>query len=397
MFKNQGGTSLNGWSGFGAMPIARRVHGVHRGNYLEHPEEIYANATVDTFGHIIFPQDIRNCTKCHAETDTWKQEPSRVACLACHDSDEAKIHGRIMTLVLDPNDPYGPLAIETCVICHGEGTDFSPDKVHGISNPYVPPYPRAPREEELPVLTPLEAANVARGGALYDEWWAVTRAAEPSTDHPLWASRPDTTSNTRTGSITWRCKECHGWDYKGVDGAYGSGSHRTGIRGIFGTVKAAQDVFDLVKTGHGYDAAGLSDASIWDLVKFVLEGQIDTGPIIDANRKFTGSTANGETLYNSGIGSNTSCKGCHGLDGLTPPLGYPAFTEYPGLLSNQNPWEFQHKVRFGQPGRTMPSAVAARGTLQDVVDLSAYCQTLPQARLPGNVARGGAGALYDKW
>ena len=25
MFKNQGGTSLNGWSGFGAMPISRRV------------------------------------------------------------------------------------------------------------------------------------------------------------------------------------------------------------------------------------------------------------------------------------------------------------------------------------------------------------------------------------
>jgi OmcA/MtrC family decaheme c-type cytochrome len=145
-FKNQGGTSLNGWSGFGAMPIVRRVHGVHRGNYLEHPEEIYANATVDTFGHIIFPQDIRNCTKCHAETDTWKQAPSRMACLACHDTDEAKAHGNIMTIIGDPGDPYGPLALETCTICHGAGKAYSPDKVHSISNPYMPPYPRAPRE-----------------------------------------------------------------------------------------------------------------------------------------------------------------------------------------------------------------------------------------------------------
>jgi hypothetical protein len=144
LFKNQGGTSLNGWSGFGAMPIVRRVHGVHYGHYLEHSEEIYANATKDTFGGIIFPQDIRNCTKCHAETSTWKEKPSRLACLACHDTDEAKVHGKIMTFLADPNDPYGPGAIETCELCHGPDSAFSPDKVHAITNPYKPPYLREP-------------------------------------------------------------------------------------------------------------------------------------------------------------------------------------------------------------------------------------------------------------
>lgn len=146
MFKNQGGTSLAGWSGFGAMPIVRRVHGVHRGNYLDHPEEIYANATVDTFGHIIFPQDIRNCTKCHAESDSWKQKPSRMACLACHDSDPAKAHGALMTFMPNPGDPYGPSSVEMCGICHGADSAFSADKVHSIANPYIPPYPREPRE-----------------------------------------------------------------------------------------------------------------------------------------------------------------------------------------------------------------------------------------------------------
>ena len=148
LFKNQGGTSLNGWSGFGAMPIVRRVHGVHFAHYVEHSEEIYANATKETFGNIIFPQDVRNCTKCHAETATWKEEPSRIACLACHDSEEAKAHGQLMTLIPDPSDSYGPTALETCVICHGEGRAFSPDKVHRISNPYVPPYPREPAPRE---------------------------------------------------------------------------------------------------------------------------------------------------------------------------------------------------------------------------------------------------------
>jgi hypothetical protein len=143
-FKNQGGTSLNGWSGFGAVPIVRRVHGVHFAHYLEHSEEIYANATKSTFGEIIFPQDVRNCTKCHAESDVWKQEPSRLACLACHDSDADKSHGKLMTFLLDPGDPYGPFSVETCVICHGADRDFSPDKVHNIASPYVTPYPREP-------------------------------------------------------------------------------------------------------------------------------------------------------------------------------------------------------------------------------------------------------------
>lgn len=146
MFKNQGGTSLSGWSGFGAMPIVRRVHGVHFGRYLERPEEIYANATKDTFGHIIFPQDVRNCTKCHAESNTWKEKPSRMACLACHDSDYAKFHGRLMTYIPDASDPYGPAAVETCVVCHGADSEFSADKVHNITKPFVPPYRREPVE-----------------------------------------------------------------------------------------------------------------------------------------------------------------------------------------------------------------------------------------------------------
>lgn len=146
LFKGQGGTSLNGWSGFGAMPNVNRIHGVHRGNYLEHPEQIYANATVDTFGHIIFPMDVRNCTKCHSESDSWKNNPSRMACLACHDSDDAKVHGKIFTYMPNPNDPYGPTAVETCAVCHEAAAAFSAEKVHSITKPYVPPYPRSPRE-----------------------------------------------------------------------------------------------------------------------------------------------------------------------------------------------------------------------------------------------------------
>ncbi len=217
-------------------------------------------------------------------------------------------------------------------------------------------------------------ADAARGGSLYDKWWSVLGVDAPTEDHARWATRPDTESNTRTGSDTWRCKECHGWDYKGVDGAYASGSHRTGIAGIFGTTGTAQETFDNIKTGHGFGDAGLADADIWDLAKFVLEGQVDTDDVIDADGAFTGDATNGETLYGAGLAGGLACSICHGADGKTLDFGTGVFV---GTLALDNPWEFLHKVRFGHPGTGMPSSVADGATTDDASDVSAYSQTLP--------------------
>jgi len=231
-------------------------------------------------------------------------------------------------------------------------------------------------------------ADLVRGGLMYDKWWTVVGASAPTTDHPLWASRPDMTSNTRTGADTWRCKECHGWDYKGVSGAYGTGSHKTGIKGIFQTTMGAQDVFDLLKNdsssttnGHGYGTAGLTDVELWNLTRFVIDGLIDTSTIIDSSGMFTGNATTGQTLYTMGIGTGTACSACHGTDGKTIPPGAPStFDQWVGLLSNENPWEFQHKIHFGQPGAAaMPAALSNGGTTTDVNDLGTYAQTLPQS------------------
>jgi len=78
------------------------------------------------------------------------------------------------------------------------------------------------------ILAQEPQGNSVTGGLLYDQWWVVTGAEQPTEDHPLWASQ---STNTRSGPDTWRCKECHGWDYQGADGAYGSGSHLTGFPG----------------------------------------------------------------------------------------------------------------------------------------------------------------------
>ena len=144
--KGTNGTSTSGWSGYGAMPLAKRLHGVHRGAYLDHPEEVkpgdYTVSPDYDFSKVIFPQDIRNCTKCHSANSVWTQKPSRLACLACHDGSAAQAHGQIMTYDPTPTDPWSGDEQESCGVCHGEDAEFAPSKVHAVSNPYVPPYPR---------------------------------------------------------------------------------------------------------------------------------------------------------------------------------------------------------------------------------------------------------------
>lgn len=128
--------------GFGVPPMSRLAHGIHYGRYVDKPTENVGGA----FSEIIFPMDVRNCTKCHADpkNTSWNDKPSRLACLACHDSDAAQVHGNIMTYDPTPGDPWSGDETESCEVCHGSDTEFSARAVHSIFNPYVPPYVREP-------------------------------------------------------------------------------------------------------------------------------------------------------------------------------------------------------------------------------------------------------------
>ncbi|MBI5513128.1 MAG: c-type cytochrome [Deltaproteobacteria bacterium] len=229
-------------------------------------------------------------------------------------------------------------------------------------------------------------AAVRRGGALYDAWWSTLGVAPPTGEHPLWASRPDPMANTRTGRDTWRCKECHGWDYRGVDGAYGSGDHRTGIRGILGTRRTEQELVTLLREsapgpsgGHGYGAR-IPEAELRNVARFVLQGTVDTTRYVDAMRRFQGDATRGGMLFRQGVGGVASCGSCHGDNGLTdPPMASMGFDDFPGAVARGNPWEFLHKVRFGQPGYVMPP-LHGRANEADLRDLGAFAQTLPMAR-----------------
>jgi mono/diheme cytochrome c family protein/ribosomal protein L37AE/L43A len=258
-----------------------------------------------------------------------------------------------------------------------------------------------PTEETPPTAPPTEPASPTEviitgsasvGGRLYDKWWKEAVVDEPSGDQTLWASQ---STNARSGSDTWRCKECHGWDYQGAAGAYGSGSHFTGFPGILDPMAsspadllAAIDGSD--KSDHDFSAMG--EEALRSLVVFMSEDLVDVSPYIDPDTKSAigGDAAMGAELYAD------SCTACHGEDGRAINFGDEEEPEYVGNIALDNPWEFIHKVRAGQPGTAMPSAIDSGWSLQDVVDVLAYSQTLPtEASAMGSIADGGK--LYDKW
>jgi hypothetical protein len=133
-----------GWDerawGFGRAPLSRYVHQFHMGAYLTDTTVPHYNS----YEPVIFPQDLRNCTKCHEETDEWNEEPNRIACLACHDGADTAVHATLNTWDPTPDYPYDGDEAESCVVCHAGNSQFSSWNVHNIWDPYQPPYPREP-------------------------------------------------------------------------------------------------------------------------------------------------------------------------------------------------------------------------------------------------------------
>lgn len=71
---------------------------------------------------------------------------------------DAKVEGTTLTYTLRPvtNELPGTYTlgvravlkdeVETCTVCHGKDSELNAKTVHSTSQPYVPPYARAPRE-----------------------------------------------------------------------------------------------------------------------------------------------------------------------------------------------------------------------------------------------------------
>lgn len=230
-----------------------------------------------------------------------------------------------------------------------------------------------------PADTAYDLASVAKGGMLYDSFWS-TEAGFDQTNANL--------SKFKASADFFRCKQCHGWDMLGTAGSYinrGPKATRPNVSSVnlfqSAKTKSAQELFDAMKKTAGrrdisydlsqYDPAAnsadgdkmpnytqiLTDAQIWDLVKFMKEGAFDVTQLYDAtytgsyptgSARFSnvgrdGNAANGTTYYNA------KCAMCHGSKGTDLTLeGMTA-----GKFVRSKPNEVQHKVKYGQLGSIM--------------------------------------------
>jgi thiosulfate dehydrogenase len=221
--------------------------------------------------------------------------------------------------------------------------------------------------QELHAHDPGDIWAVARGGQLYDNWMSVMERDPPAGTHPAYPA-----DAKKSGAATWRCKECHGWDYMGAEGAYASGSHRTGIEGVQGVIGMDPEAIHeiIMNETHAITEDVMPHSAMEKLALFLSRGQIDMDRYIDRESKVVrGSPRRGAAPY------QTICAVCHGFDGKEINFKDEAKPEFVGTVCAENPWEALHKIRFGQPGVGMVAMIAI--DIEDQVDLLAYCQKLP--------------------
>lgn len=208
-------------------------------------------------------------------------------------------------------------------------------------------------------------ASIVRGGRLYDNWMKETNRPAPEGFHPLYAALPAKPDNIKAGD-TWRCVECHGWDYRGKDGRGADGGHKSpfkGVRAMIGAAPAAARAA-FANDAHQLNKL-LTERDKTDLAHFLTSGQVDMAQFIDgATQKFRGDPPAGAPFY------HTICANCHGAEGreirTMPPLG---------RMANENPQHALHSIYNGHPGETMPPLRAIPDEVINAV--MAYTQTLP--------------------
>jgi len=219
---------------------------------------------------------------------------------------------------------------------------------------------------ETPV-DPSEAWLIAFGGRLYDNFAEAQGKTLPPFTHSAYPK-----AGKKKGPATWRCKECHGWDYNGVDGAYKKGSHFTGIKGIRAydggdPAKVAEILRD--KT-HRYSESFLSDEMVKRLALFVTKGQMKVEDfLVKGTNTVRGDLERGKAAYQN------LCAVCHDYDGRGMNFGGADNPTYVGTEAVSNPAEVFHKVRNGNAGDAMTAQMWLDAKTQ--ADIVAYTQTLP--------------------
>jgi mono/diheme cytochrome c family protein len=233
--------------------------------------------------------------------------------------------------------------------------------------------------------------EIVQGALLYDRWYAALGVQPPAGNMPIWSRQ---TTDTLSGPDTWRCSECHGWDYRGAMGAYKSGAHYTGFPDVM-TLASNLSVDQIVAHLKGANDPAhdfskyMNDQALTQLAIFLKYGTIDDSHYIDpiSLQVKSGDVKHGQQLYSS------VCAACHGVDGEKIVFRSEGVDEYLGTVANRDPWRFLHRTRFGTAGTSMPVGYELGWSVADGRDILAFAQTLPTGVRTGTAVPGGKSSV----
>jgi mono/diheme cytochrome c family protein len=214
---------------------------------------------------------------------------------------------------------------------------------------------------------PSESWQISAGGRLYDKWWAALDIDKPTTVHPAYPA-----FGKQQNGNSWRCIECHGWDYRGKNGQSGSGDHYTGVRGVDRARGwAPKRIEKLLRSApHGYTPEMIPDEQLGWLALFISKGQHDVRRFIAPKiLKARGNVGRGREIYQA------VCASCHGYDGKAVNFGSSGQPSYVGTEANKNPYALLHRIRNSPAGTAMAGLRVF--PMRDSIAVLAYVQTLP--------------------
>ncbi|GAB4266330.1 MAG: hypothetical protein Kow0013_15380 [Pararhodobacter sp.] len=214
--------------------------------------------------------------------------------------------------------------------------------------------------------------TLAAGGRIYDNWWEALDRPEPEVTNPAY---PTDINPNQTGAGTWRCKECHGWDYLGADGVYRQGGHFTGIPGILQAAgRPPERLMPILRdSNHPYTADMISDEEMMRVATFVSQGLVDMRTFLDLETRTmlpdVGDLDRGRAIF------QTTCAACHGFDGRALDWGNDGQHNFVGTEAASLPDEVFNKLSNAHPGVAMINTRAF--PVEDRISLLRYLRTLP--------------------
>lgn len=211
---------------------------------------------------------------------------------------------------------------------------------------------------------------MAAGGRIYDNWWEALDREKPEGTNPVYPENAE-----QEGAVTWRCKECHGWDYLGAEGIYRKGSHFSGIKGVMGASGVPPEALmtTLRDANHPYTQEMITDEEMLRVAVFLSQGLVDMRSFIDyETRKVipgSGDFERGRAIF------QTTCAACHGFDGRALDWGEDGEHNFVGTEAQEVPDEVFNKISNAHPGAAMINTRAF--PMSDRISLMNYIATLP--------------------